>query len=594
NRPFDDDPAIHRRRQELLRKKTDLAVRKKSLMDSLPEPEIRVETVVWTVLDPESFVSSNGATLTKLEDGSILSSGERPEADTTTITARAPFRGITGVRLEVLTVEELPRKGPGRQDNGNFHLSEFKVLADGKPLAIQAATADFNQEGWTIAHAIDGKVETAWGIFPEIGKPHQAVFELKARADAETMTFVLEQKHGRHHLIARPRLSVTATPLSTLPGPIAKIAAVPPAERTDSQKADLAAYLYGVELEKQLASLPAPRMVYAAATDFPPVAKFTPARGPRPIFLLRRGDVTQPIVPVAPGALSCAGVPFALADPDDEGARRAALAKWLTHPKNVLTWRSIVNRVWHYHFGRGIVDTPNDFGRMGGAPSHPELLDWLASWFLENGGSLKKLHRLILTSDVYRQSSRHHLESAKVDSGNQYLWRMNRLRLDAEQVRDGVLLLSGKLDLTMGGPSVKQFHFEDPNPDRTPNVDYARYDVDHPDNFRRSIYRYLFRTLPDPFMDSLDCADSSQLTPARNTSMTALQAMSMMNNRFIVRQSEHLAARVGDRVEELYRRALQREPSPGEAKALAEYAARHGMANACRLLLNSNEFMFLD
>jgi hypothetical protein len=307
--------------------------------------------------------------------------------------------------------------------------------------------------------------------------------------------------------------------------------------------------------------------------------------------------VTRPAEQATPGALSCVeGLEpvFRLGDPDDEGARRAALAKWITDPGNVLTWRSIVNRVWHYHFGRGLVDTPNDFGRMGGTPTHPELLDWLATWFLENGGTMKGLHRLILSSAVYRQASRHDPRAATLDSGNHLLWRMNRLRLDAEQVRDGVLQISGKLDLTMGGPSVKQFRFEDPNPDRTPKVDYATYDVDLPENFRRSIYRYIFRTLPDPFMDSLDCADASQLTPARNLSVTALQAMAMMNDRFIVRQSEHLAARVEGRVEDLYRRALQRAPAVEEARRLSGYAARHGMANACRLLLNCNEFMFLD
>jgi hypothetical protein len=337
--------------------------------------------------------------------------------------------------------------------------------------------------------------------------------------------------------------------------------------------------------------------VYAAASDFPPVAKFTPARTPRPIFLLRRGDVTRPEGPVEPGALSCVEGPdpaFRLADPQDEGARRAALANWIADPRNPLTWRSIVNRVWQYHFGRGLVDTPSDFGRMGGTPTHPELLDWLASWLMEQGGSLKSLHRLILSSAVYRQSTRHDPACAAADSGNLLLWRMNRLRLDAEQVRDGILRITGKLDLTMGGPSVKQFRFEDPNPDLTPKVDYARFDVDHPDNFRRSIYRYLFRTLPDPFMDSLDCADASQLTPTRNLSVTPLQAMAMMNDRFIIRQSEHLAEAVGGEVEELYRRVLQRRPSAEEARALSGYAARHGMANACRVLLNSNEFMFLD
>jgi hypothetical protein len=221
---------------------------------------------------------------------------------------------------------------------------------------------------------------------------------------------------------------------------------------------------------------------------------------------------------------------FDIATPEDEGARRAALAKWITDPRNVLAWRSIVNRVWPYHFGRGIVDTPNDFGQMGSRPTHPELLDWLALWFQEHGGSIKQLHRLILNSAVYQQSSKTDPRYSASDADNTFLWRMNRTRLDAESVRDAVLQITGKLDVTMGGPPVKQFHCEDPNPDNTPIADYSRFDVDSPENFRRSIYRFLFRTLPDPFMDALDCADASQLTPVRNVSMTALQALAMWND----------------------------------------------------------------
>ncbi|MEY2430170.1 MAG: hypothetical protein QOJ40_3055, partial [Verrucomicrobiota bacterium] len=292
---------------------------------------------------------------------------------------------------------------------------------------------------------------------------------------------------------------------------------------------------------------------------------------------------------------------FQLPNESDEGSRRAALAKWITDPGNVLTWRSIVNRVWHYHFGRGIVETPNDFGHMGGRPSHPELLDWLAASFRESGGSIKQLHRLILNSAVYLQSSQDQPEFARVDSDNLFLSRMNRTRLDAESIRDAVLQISGKLDLTMGGPSVMQFKFEDPTPGSTPIVDYGKFDVDSPANYRRSVYRYLFRTLPDPFMDCLDCADASQLTAARNESITALQAMAMINDRFIVRQSAHFAQRVaqagkglGEQIEAACQLALGRAPTPSEREELMAYAAKHGMANTCRIILNSNEFIFLN
>jgi hypothetical protein len=291
---------------------------------------------------------------------------------------------------------------------------------------------------------------------------------------------------------------------------------------------------------------------------------------------------------------------FSLADPNDEGGRRAALARWITDPANVLTWRSIVNRIWHHHFGRGLADSPNDLGRMGSPPSHPELLDWLAVEFRDGGGSIKTLHRLILTSATYRQSCRDDPRMARIDADNQYLWRMNRTRLDAESVRDALLMVSGKLDRTMGGPSAKQF-VQSPGIHVTPMVDYLRFDVDSPESYRRSIYRFLFRTIPDPFMDSMDCPDSSQLSPKRNASVTALQALAMLNDRFIVRQCEHFAARLAaggedipSQVEAAYRLALGRPPDRDEAEAVAAFATRHGMANACRLIVNTNEFMFVN
>ncbi len=355
-------------------------------------------------------------------------------------------------------------------------------------------------------------------------------------------------------------------------------------------------------LGEQLAALPPRQFVYAGTSDFEPQGSFKPVSGCRPVHMLRRGNIKNPGETMSPGALSC--LPeldgrFWLARPDHEGARRAALAKWLSDRRNVLTWRSIVNRVWHYHFGRGIVATPSDFGRMGATPTHPELLDWLALHFRDQGGSLKKLHRLIVTSAVYRQSSRHRADCARVDADNHFLWRMNRGRLDAESVRDAVLRVTGKLNPAMGGPSIKQFQ-QSPGIHRTPKVDYQAFDVDSPGSYRRSVYRFLFRTLPDPFMDTLDCPDASQFTPVRGSSVTALQALAMLNDRFMVRQSEHFAARVGKagadvgkQIERAYLLALGRPPSSAETARLAAYAKKHGMANVCRVILNSNEFMFI-
>jgi hypothetical protein len=589
DRPFDDDPATNLKRQELLRRRTRLDL---GLIDEDVEELEAGHAVAWTVVAPSRF-SAESSTLTPQPDGSLLAGGERPEIDAYTITLDVPGP-VTALRLEVLPDDGLPNRGPGRQDNGNLHLSEIRVLdAAGRPLKIERASSDFDQQGWTVAHAIDGKLETAWGVYPEIGRAHEARFEL-AKPAVGPLTVILEQRHGRKHLIARPRLSVTAAADPVRRKPLPPEALIPREKRTLEQRRALAAHILRERIDRELAALPPPRQVYAAASDFPVKNKFSPAKKPRPIHLLKRGDVTQPLQAVAPGGLAAVPVKFEPGDVEDEGARRAALARWISDPHNGLTWRSIANRVWHHHFRRGIVDTPNDFGRMGGAPSHPELLDLLAATLLENGGSLKALHRLVLTSDAYLRSCAHDPDAAKVDAGNALLWRGNRLRLDADQLRDSVLAVSGRLDLAMGGPSVMQFDYRDFSPDRTPAVDFTTFDVERPEGRRRSVYRWVFRTLPDPFLDIFDAADASQLTGARNVSISPLQAMALRNNPFMIRQSEHVAARVGQDVDLAWRLALGRKPSTSEAEAFRAYAAKHGMPSACRVLLNSNEFLFLD
>ncbi|MEO7677897.1 MAG: DUF1553 domain-containing protein, partial [Verrucomicrobiota bacterium] len=428
DRAYDLDSKTNLMRQALLRRKTGLETKNKAFIDPLLAPATQAKIAAWektlgddktwTVLDPATFSSSASAVLTRQSDLSILVSGESPATDTYTITANTELRGITAFRLEVLTDASHPRNGPGRQpENGNFHLSEIRVSAAPKEnptnktaLVLQNPTADFNQDGWTIEKAIDGDTNTAWGIFPETGKPHLAIFELKENAGFENgtaLTFTLEQVHGRQHTILRPRISVATAPrpvrIQSLPENVRKILNLSTDQRSIEQRTDLAVYYAKQQIDKELAALPVAKLTFAAASDFIQKANFSPARSPRPIHLLKRGDISKPGEAAVPGALACvAGIPsrFELADPNDEGARRVALAKWMTHPKNVLVWRSIVNRVWHYHFGRGIVETPNDFGRMGSAPTHPELLDWLAIWFQEKGGSIKQLQKLILMSAV--------------------------------------------------------------------------------------------------------------------------------------------------------------------------------------------------
>ncbi len=623
-RSYDVDAATHRRRKALTTRQREL---QSQPMSWFGEPEqqtlaTEIETLFrdfrasWRVLDGAAFQAENGSIGTPQTDGSLLFAGERPEKETYQFVFTGNFHSVTAIQIEAISDPTLPFQGPGRQDNGNFHLSEMTLTSsanDGSEsqlLKIASAVADFNQTNWEIAKAIDGRLETAWGIYPEVGKSHAAVFVLSEairREGISKLTLELKQLHGGGHLIGRPRISVITGLTTALAKPIpielTTILELPREQRSADQQLQLAQFLLPWHVERELDRLPAPQLVYAvadrAASNGVPV---TPPIEPRPVHLLRRGDINQPMEEAVPGTLSCfAGLPsrFTIERPKMESTRRAALARWLVDSGNVLVWRSIVNRIWHYHFGRGIVDTPNDLGSMGGTPSHPELLDWLAVEFRDAGGSFKSLHKRIVMSQTYRQVSKSNSESAEIDRENRFLWRMNANRLDAESVRDSLLQISGKIDLTMGGPSVKQF-IETPGIHVTPNVDYQQIDIDSPVQYRRSIYRFLFRTLPDPFMASMDCPDASQWAPTRSASVTALQALSMLNNRFVIRQSEHLATRLSrcssapaEQVRLLFQLAVLRNPDADESQRWQDYAARHGMANACLMMFNTNEFMFV-
>jgi len=393
-------------------------------------------------------------------------------------------------------------------------------------------------------------------------------------------------------------------------------------------QADEAAKTKLREARKQrdsLPALPAPQKVYAGAIHTGGGAfKGTGADGgkPRVIQVLKRGDIQQPAQEVAPGGIAALSerlhLPFAVQG-ENESARRAALAKWITDKNNALTWRSIVNRVWQHHFGRGLVETANDFGRMGGQPSHPELLDWLAVTFRDDfGGSLKKLHKLIVMSETYKQRSDgvvaswsgglgkpsstpalQHSKAAALDATNSLLWRQNRRKLDAESIRDSILAVSGKLDLTMGGPSFQDFVIE--KPQHSPHYEYHLHDPEDPKSWRRSIYRFIVRSQQQPFMTVLDCADPSMRVDKRNESLSPLQALAMMNNGLTVAMARHFAERVSKEASGLeaqtkraFALALSRDPTDDELAPLLEYAKREGLENTCRVILNLNEFSFVD
>ena len=379
-------------------------------------------------------------------------------------------------------------------------------------------------------------------------------------------------------------------------------------------------------LRKQLARASESR-VYAVAP-----------KNPEATHLLLRGNPTTPAEEVFGGGITAIGhqpsaigraedmTEFSLPKEATDGERRKGLATWITDRRNPLFARVIVNRMWHYHFGVGIVDSPSDFGFNGGRPSHPELLDWLAAELLEPSEqergmrgegrekaraalapqpstlspqpwSLKHIHRLIVTSATYRQSSRPRIDAAKKDAGNRLLWRKSPQRLDAETLRDAVLSVAGELNPTVGGPGYHDF--------TTFTFNSQFYDILDPvgDSFhRRSLYRTWVRSGRNPFLEVLDCPDPSTKTPRRAVTTTPLQALSLLNNSFMLRMSERLAETqrqnttdVSDQdVARIVEQLFGRKPSAPELAELRMFATQHGLPTLARVLFNSNEFLYVE
>jgi hypothetical protein len=311
--------------------------------------------------------------------------------------------------------------------------------------------------------------------------------------------------------------------------------------------------------------------------------------------LLKRGDVMQPGEPVVPAAIKGIGPAVELPMDAKEPDRRRVLANWIADPKNPLPARVMVNRVWHYHFGRGLVRTPSDFGFNGDRPSHPELLDWLAAEFQANGGRLKPLHRLICLSQTYRQSSRIEKDKAAIDADDRLLWRFPSRRIEAEAVRDNVLQATGSLSRTAGGPGYNLWEYSNYVTVFAPKKTLG------PDEFRRMVYQFKPRTQQDGTFGVFDCPDATTVVPRRGASTTALQALNLLNDEFMFNQADRFAARVKPAASEEqgqviagFRLAFQRAPSPLEREAAERLIRAAGLPAFCRMLLNANEFVTLE
>lgn len=321
---------------------------------------------------------------------------------------------------------------------------------------------------------------------------------------------------------------------------------------------------------------------------------------PKPTQRLRRGDVKAPEEIVPPGTLSALKSmtsDFGLAPDAPEAQRRLKFADWLSDPRNPLPARVLVNRVWMFHFGQGLVATPNDFGASGARPTHPELLDWLASRFIEGGWSIKALHRWIVTSATYRQSSAPRAEALALDADGQWYWRYNPRRLEAEAVRDAMLAIGGEINLQMGGPSFRPFEIL-----KFPANAYVPTDKTGPEYNRRTIYRMNVNSGKEPLMDAFDCPDPAVKTPRRGVTTTPLQALGLMNNAFVLRQSANLALAsqrlagtpdLAASIQAAYRLAIGRPAKPEELQRAVGSARERGLESVCWALLNSTEFVYV-
>jgi hypothetical protein len=536
---------------DLLSKDPDLKTRQTDW-----EKEMRGEVVDWQVLDPDSYYGAVGTKFAKLDDHSLLATASNPGVSTYTVTVKTKLKGITAFRLEVLTDPNLPHNGPGRAGHGNLVLTDFSVKAvsqDGgttNDVTLQNATADFSQSSFPVADAITGKADAkhGWGIDAGPGRINQdrkAVFETKDNVgfdEGTTLTFTLKQLFGSEHTIGRFRLSATTKPdrpihADPLSAEVREIINVPSEKRTASQERKVFSFYRTIDPKCAKANQQISELM-----DGWPQADTTlvlaARQEPRETHIFRRGDFRNPLDAVSPD------VPAFLPPlPPNAPRNRLTLAKWLVDGKNPLTARVIMNRFWQAYFGRGLVTTSEDFGTQCDAPSHPELLDWLACEFMRSGWSMKAMHRLIVESATYRQASKAPVELYTRDPYNRLLARGPRFRVEAETVRDIALSASGLLSEKVGGPSVYP-----PIPDGVLNLGYGspmKWETSTgEDRYRRGLYTFWKRSVPYPGLSIFDAPNGDTSCARRVMSDTPLQALTTLNDTVFQEAAQALALRV--------------------------------------------------
>jgi hypothetical protein len=569
----------------------------------------------WQIADLVSFAAKTP--LERQTDGSVLAKGAAQANDTFTFVFHTHQKDVKHLRLEAIADASLPMKGPGLSKDGSFVLTSLAVNAaplnpasKAKPASVKlkAVQATYEKQGNPLADAVDAAKKTGWSIAGKVGVSHAARFEFDSPVGFEggTAFTVVLKFEGNNFAIGRPRLAFASAPAA-----IDAVAEMQNARElrmlleaskgtlTDANRFE--ALRWFRNLNPELAKLHKAVEDHAKKTPQPALIDVF-AAGPRnnDIHFLVRGEVDRKQGKVNPGIIQVLartpageskwlGKSEAKVPPSIEP--RIALADWMTDVEEGaghLLARVIVNRVWKHHFGRGLVATPNDFGAQGERPSHPELLDWLASEFIRGGWKLKPLHSLIMTSAAYTQDTASDAERLKIDPENRLLWRRETRRLEAEAIRDALLHVGGTLDSKIGGTGSLD--------DKTP---------------RRSIYLTVKRSRLIPFLQMFDAPEPIQSIGDRSTTTVPSQALAMMNSPFVRGQAEKLAARLKSPSPEsaeataakAYRVVLSREPTPMElqrAKAFLEAASSTpqsrdaALAELCHVLVCLNEFIYVD
>ncbi|MBL8849130.1 MAG: DUF1553 domain-containing protein, partial [Planctomycetaceae bacterium] len=575
------------------------------------EQSVSGEQPQWATVSPQ-LDASGGQKHYVLEDGSILAAGYAPTKHTTEFTIETKSPAITALRLELLNDPNLPHNGPGRSIFGLFALSEFRATAapldhpdQQTELKFVSASADANpgerpldatfadktnnvRVTGPIGYAVDGNDLTAWT--PDIGPgrsnvPHNAVFLLETPLSNPAgfrITFRLAQMHGgwnsddnQNNNLGRFRFSVTdaaSAAADPVPAAVRAVLQVPVAERSPEQIDTVFHYWRTTVLSWQSANATL-ESLWQTHPQGASQLVLLERDETRATQRLNRGDFLKPAEEVT------RGVPAFLNSLPDEKPTRLSFARWLADRNSPTTARALVNRVWQSYFGTGLISTPEDLGVQGDTPSHPELLDWLAVDFMDNGWSTKHLHRLIATSATYRQSSNVTPEQFARDPDNRLLARGPRFRVAAETVRDIALAASGLLQEHIGGPSVHP-----PAPDFlfAPPASYGpkTWHTDTgADRYRRAVYTFRFRSVPYPMLQNFDAPNGDFACVRRVRSNTPLQALTLLNEPLFVECAQSLASATltqckGDdnaRIAWAFERCVSRAPKPEEVALLREF-----------------------